>query len=542
MPLLLVTGGHPSFLKLFTGKFDEMVKVIQLPTPASQDADEHARADTQRNQRLFEWADTVLKRLRLDKAVAAARSIEQLRNVTFNPDSAEVTLAIRDALHPASGQLQEHFRGLKEGGLKLILKNRFAELKKTREATLRRRKQPDWTDQLILDKEGKIIANLANLILILREAPEWKGVLDYDEFNARVVIRKRPPWGEEMPDAPWTDHHESLARVWFQNQKISPSAGDVGRAVQAAARHNPFHPVRDYFESLVWDGVPRLDTWLVNYFHVEGSEYVRAIGPRYLISAVARIFRPGCKADYVLVLEGPQGRLKSEALRTLAKNDSWFTDRLSHVASKDAALEIAGVLIVEIAEMDALTKATSSAIKAFLTRRRDRFRPPYGKHTINLPRQCVFAATINPTAGGYLKDPTGARRFWPVACHGMIDCHGLEKVRDQLWAEAVHRFKAGAPWWLETPQLEALATVEQSARFVIDPWEERIREWLGDRNDISLSEVLEHGLEFAPEHQTQSAQKRVVGILTRMGFAKHRPRTPEGRKQRYQRDPIPIKR
>ena len=111
--------------------------------------------------------------------------------------------------------------------------------------------------------------------------------------------------------------------------------------------------------------------------------------------------------------------------------------------------------------MDALTKATSSAIKAFLTRRRDRFRPPYGKHTINLPRQCVFAATINPTAGGYLKDPTGARRFWPVACRGMIDRDGLEKVRDQLWAEAVHRFKAGAPWWLETPELEALATAEQ---------------------------------------------------------------------------------
>ena len=241
-----------------------MVKVIKLPVPASQDADDHARADTQRNQRLFDWADAVLKRLRLDKAVAAARSIEELRRVTFNADSAEVTLAIRDALHPASGHRQEHFRGLKEGGLKLILKNRFAELKKTREARLRRRKQPDWTDQLILDKDGKIIANLANLILILREAPEWKGVLGYDEFNARVVIRKRPPWGEEAADTPWTDHHESLARVWFQRKKISPSAGDVGRAVQAAARHNPFHPVRDYFDSLVWDGVPRLESWLAN--------------------------------------------------------------------------------------------------------------------------------------------------------------------------------------------------------------------------------------------------------------------------------------
>ena len=515
-------------------------KVIKLPVPASQDADEPARADTERNQRLFDWADAVLRKLGLDKAVAAARSIEELRRVIFVLDGAEVTLAIRDALHPASGHRQELFRGLTERGLKQILKNRLNDLKKTREAILRRRKpkQPDWTDQLILDKDGKIIANLANLILILREAPKWRGVLAFDEFSLHVVIRKRPPWGEEVAETPWTDHHESLARSWFQREKINAAAGDIGRAVQAAARYNCFHPVREYFDAVIWDEVPRLDAWLVTYFHAEDSEYVRAIGPRYLISSVARIYRPGCKVDYVLVLEGPQGRQKSEALRALVKNDSWFTDRLSHVASKDAALEIAGVQLIEIAEMDALTKATPSAIKSFLTRRRDRFRPPYGKHPISLPRQCVFAATINPTVGGYLKDPTGARRFWPVACRGMIDCDGLEEARDQLWAEAVHRFRTGAPWWLETPQLEALATVEQCARFVVDVWEERVREWLGDRIDVSLSEVLEGALGLTLEHQTQSAQKRVVGILTRMGFAKHRPRTREGRKQRYQRDPI----
>ena len=160
-------------------------------------------------------------------------------------------------------------------------------------------------------------------------------------------------------------------------------------------------------------------------------------------------------------------------------DDAWFTDRLSHVASKDAALEIAGVLIIEIAEMDALTRATSSAIKSFITRRHDRFRPPYGKHLTTLPRQCVFAGTINPPAEGYLQDPTGARRLWPVACHGMIDLAGLEKVRDQLWAEAVHRFKAGEPWWLETPELEALATAEQEARFVVDPWEDADRRVAG---------------------------------------------------------------
>jgi hypothetical protein len=187
-----------------------MVKVLKLPVPVSQDADEFARADTERNQQLFAWADAVLKKLRLDKAVAAAKSIEELRSVTFKADSAEVTLAIRDALHPADGQRQEHFRGLREGGLKLILKNRFAELKKTREAILRRRKQPDWTDRLILDKDGKIVANLANLILILSEAPEWKGVLGYDEFNLQVVIVKAPsPLEKTGPNTPWTDHHES---------------------------------------------------------------------------------------------------------------------------------------------------------------------------------------------------------------------------------------------------------------------------------------------------------------------------------------------
>ena len=523
-----------------------MVELIKLPVPASQDADDYARADTQRNQRLFDWADGVLKRLGLDKAVAAAKSIEELRKITLDVDSAEIALAIRDALHPASGDRQEHFRGLKEGGLKLILKNRFVELKKTGEAVLRRNRQPDWTDKLILDKDGKIVANLANVILILREAPKWKGVLGYDEFNARVVIRQRPPWGQEAPDSPWTDHHESLTRVWFQSERINPSAGDVFRAVQAAARHSSFHPVRAYFDSLVWDGVPRDDTWLIVYFHAEDSPYIRAIGPRYLISAVARIYEPGCKVDHTIVLEGPQGKQKSEGLRTLAVNDVWFTDRLSHVSSKDAAQEMAGVLIIEIAEMDALTRATASAMKSFLTRRRDRYRPTYGKHTVNLPRQCVFAGTINPPAEGYLKDSTGARRLWPVACRGMVDLAGLEVARDQLWAEAVHRFKAGAKWHLETPELEALASAEQEARFVVDDWEAPIVEWLKDRADVSVGEVLVHALGIAKERHSQSAQNRVVRILTnrRLGFSKHRPRVPGapgGRENRYWREPSPVK-
>jgi len=538
-------------------KDDDMVnKVIHLPVPTSkgatqgtasqgpQGADEYAQADTQRRQRLFDWADAVLSKLGVARAVTGARSIEELLGVIFDAESVDVILAIRDALHPANGNREEHFRGLKESNLKQILRNRFAALRKTREESLRHRKEPDWTDQLILDKDGKIVANLANLILILREQPEWKGVLGYDEFNVRVAVVKAPsPLEKTAPNTPWSDHHESQVRVWFQTRGVKPTLGDVGRAVQAAARYNPFHPVRDYFESLAWDGVPRVGSWLQTYLHVGDSEYVRAIGPRFLISAVARIYEPGCKVDHVLVLEGPQGKQKSEALRTLALKDEWFTDRLANVSGKDAMLETAGVLLVELAEMDALTRTTSSAMKAFLTRRRDRFRLPWGKHIVSQQRQCVFAATINPTVGGYLRDPTGARRFWPAACQGMIDRDGLEEVRDQLWAEAVHRFKSAAKWWLETPELEALATLEQTKRFVVDAWEQPIREWLGDRTDATVWDVLEHALGLAPEYWTQPCQKRVVAILTRMGFAQHRPRTPKGtREYRYQRDPPPKRR
>jgi Virulence-associated protein E len=354
-----------------------MPEVIRLPVLASTDADEQGQADTDRTRRLFDWVD-VLKSLGLDKAVTRATSIAELRAITLDLERAEITLAIRDALYPASGCRLGHFQGLRERGLKRILKNRFVDLKTSREAKLRRRTaktERDWTDDLILDGAGNIKPILANLVLILSKAPKWKSVLAFNEFAVCVIIRTRPPWGEEKPDTPWNDHRESLTRIWFQKEQINPAAGDVGRAVQAAAKYNSFHPVREYFDALRWDGVARLETWLISYFHAADTPYIRAIGPRYLMSAVARIYRPGCKVDHVLVLEGPQGKQKSEALRTLAINDEWFSDRLSHIASKDAALEVAGVLLIEIAEMDALTRASSSAIKSFLTRRHDRFRP-----------------------------------------------------------------------------------------------------------------------------------------------------------------------
>ena len=249
-----------------------MADIIKLPAPESS-AEERTRADAERHQRLFDWAAAVLKRIGIVEAVNAAASLLELHAIDLDINCAEIALAIQDALHPSIGQREEHFRGLKDAQLKRILENRFADLKKDRANVLRGKGQaePDWTEQLILDKHGKIVPNVANLALMLRKAPKWKGVLAYDQFAARVVIRKRPPWGNEAPDAEWNDDHETQTQAWFQKNGVSPSDRVVGKAVQRAARDNSFHPVRDYFESLVWDKTPRLETWLQTYFTVDGQ-------------------------------------------------------------------------------------------------------------------------------------------------------------------------------------------------------------------------------------------------------------------------------
>jgi putative DNA primase/helicase len=149
----------------------------------------------------------------------------------------------------------------------------------------------------------------------------WRGVFAYDVFNARVVLRKNPPWGEVKIGEWLNDHHETMSRAHLQTQGINPTVGDVGKAIQAAAKHNIVHPAREYFENLVWNGVPRSDTWLIEYFHAEDNAYIRAIGKRWLIEIVARVYQPGCQADTFPILEGSQGVFKSQALRILAIRD-----------------------------------------------------------------------------------------------------------------------------------------------------------------------------------------------------------------------------
>ena len=396
-------------------------------------------------------------------------------------------------------------------------------------------REEHWTDGLTLNKNGVPLGNLRNVLYALRHAPEWETVLTYDEFAARVITSKPPPWGGPTVDR-WADEHDVRACEWMQEQDIRAALGVVGHAIQTVARESRVHPVRNYLNALNWDGTPRINTWLTRYLGVEDTPYARAVGSRFLISAVARVFQPGCQVDHVVILEGPQGALKSTALRVLT-DAAWFTDRISKLGTKDSAMEVAGVWLIELSELDALTKVTNSAIKSFITRRRDRFRPPYGKHLAEHPRQCVFAGTINPN-GGYLNDPTGARRFWPVAC-GFIDLEALGNDRDQLWAETVVRFSASAPWWLETPALEALATAEQAARFEVDAWAETVSNWLVGRQDVSVGEVLVGALGIPQESWSQTAQNRVAKILVHAKLERYRPgKKGQVRTPRYRREAV----
>jgi predicted P-loop ATPase len=202
--------------------------------------------------------------------------------------------------------------------------------------------------------------------------------------------------------------------MWLHQQGIFVSVETTGQAIEAVAPDRSFHPVRKYLRDLQWDGKARLQSWLADFLGVDPSPYAAAVGSRWMISAVARVFVPGCKADCCLILEGEQGIRKSTALRVLAQ--PWFTDEIADLGSKDAALQTRGVWVIEIAELDSLARSDVGRIKAFMSRGSDRFRPPYGKRPIDSPRQCVFAGSVNH--GTYLRDETLLRRKAVVARFG----------------------------------------------------------------------------------------------------------------------------
>lgn len=401
----------------------------------------------------------------------------------------------------------------------------------------RSRRKADWRSLLIRGRQtkegpGEPRALLANAVTALREAPEWRGVLAFDEFSLSTVLRQPPPWGHTPIAAEWTDHEDRLAADWLQHQKIAVSVEVAGQAVQVAARDHVLHPVRDYLNGLRWDGTRRCSSWLNVYLGVEAGDYTAAVGERWLRSAVARVMKPGCQADCCLILEGSQGIKKSTALRTMA--EPWFSDEIAELGSKDSTLQTRGVWVIEIAELDAMIRTEVTRIKAFMSRPVDRFRPPYARHLIKSPRQCVFAGSVNQSV--YLRDETGARRFWPVRC-GNILVDELMRDRDQLWAEALVSYRAGEPWWLDTPALNSQAEQEQGLRYEESAWDSLILVWASDRvamgeSSVSVAEALELCIKKKASDWTKADEMRVGRCLRQAKWIHFRD-SRKGRPWRY---------
>lgn len=387
-----------------------------------------------------------------------------------------------------------------------------------------------WRERLLINQRtGEPKAVFANACAVFREHPDWKGRLAFDEFRLAVIAKGPTPICPEPINA-WTDQHDRLAAEWLQREGVLVGLDVAGAAIQTVAREGGSHPVREWLRKLQWDCTPRLDTWLTNYLGVTRSNYAAAVGRKWLIGAVARALRPGAKVDAVLILEGSQGIGKSRALRALAGAD-WFTDDLADLGTKDAALALAGVWIIELSELAAMTRAEVERVKQFISRQVDRYRPPYGARMIEQPRSCVFAGTTNATE--YLKDETGARRFWPLRC-GVIDIAGIERDREQLWAEAVERYKAGEPWWLDGDVVTEAQT-EAAARFDEDAWHETIAAWVAPRQVVSADQVLEMCLEKKRADWTPADKMRVTRTLRALGFERFQQRDGAERAWRFRR-------
>jgi predicted P-loop ATPase len=391
----------------------------------------------------------------------------------------------------------------------------------------------DWSKALLRSEGGAIKPILANAIATLREAPEWRCVLSHDVFAMTTMATAAPPWEfdpNNWTPRHWTSHDDLLTAEWLQRNGVVVTAGVAAQAVEAVARERWCHPVQDYLDSLKWDGRVRLDSWLWDFLGADDNTYNSNVGRHALIAAVARVRCPGCKVDTIPIIEGPQGLGKSSALRALF--DPWFSDDLAELGSKDAAMQTRGAWLIEISELDAMSRSETSRIKAFASRTTDRFRPPYGSRIIESPRSCVFWGTTNSDT--YLKDETGGRRFWPIKAK-KIDLKGLDKARDQLWAEAQALYARDVVWWLVNPEAKEQAKGEQLARYVGDPWDAAISSYLASINDVSIDEILVDVIHLDRSRWTQVEMNRVARCLRSIGWIRYQARTGDKRAWRYRR-------
>ena len=310
-----------------------------------------------------------------------------------------------------------------------------------------------WLKQLEYNKKGELVASLANLVLILRNDPNLQGIA-YNAFKSSAAILEPMPWRkpEEWKGPAWSDDDDASLRVYTEKVYNIWSPAKLSDALAAVSHERSFHPVREYLDGLPeWDGIPRLEELLIDCLGAEDSPYTRAVTKKTFTAAVARVMNPGCKFDCMLVLCGPQGIGKSTIFQKLG--GKWFTDSLSMNDMKDktAAEKLQGSWILEVGELAGIKKAEVEAVKSFLSRQTDKYRPAFGRRTAEYPRQCIIVGSTNADMG-FLRDSTGNRRFWPVQVRGVGPDRAPWALDDytvgQVWAEALETWKAGEELFL----------------------------------------------------------------------------------------------
>jgi predicted P-loop ATPase len=372
-----------------------------------------------------------------------------------------------------------------------------------------------WLAQCI-SENGKALPIVTNALVALRREGSISDAFAYDEMQRCVMLMHEIGQPLAPLDVrPVGDEDITVLTEFLQKAGIRRIGRDIVRdAVTVRARERSYHPIGEWLRGLLWDGQKRANVWMTTRLGAELNSYTQAIGQMFLISLVARIFEPGCKVDYMPVLEGPQGAMKSSACAVLG--GEFFSDNLPEIGEgKDVSQHLRGKWLIEISEMHAMSRVESAQLKAFITRQVERYRPSYGRMEVTEPRQCVFVGTTNKDA--YLRDETGGRRFWPVKV-GKIDVDGLAADRNQLFAEAVHLYHSGEPWWPHRDFEREHIAPQQEARYETDVWQDVIEAYLARQTQVTVGQVAKEALLIESAKIGTADQRRISAIMERLNW------------------------
>lgn len=366
------------------------------------------------------------------------------------------------------------------------------------------------------------MGDFANVFIAFEHHPELQGLVRFNELAVRIELQRPPPWRTLTRGIEWGDDDDvDLSNLLQRDHVPVNSERTVARVVHSVACKNSFHPVRDWLRTLTWDGEPRIREVMIEVLGAAGNgDYLGGVLTRFLISAVARAMKPGCKCDTMLVLVGAQGAGKSTFAQVLGA--PWTVESNSTFGTKDSIQELEGAWMIEVGELSSLTRSRIEVMNHFVSRVADHYRKSYGRWVVDQLRSCVFVGTTNEFK--FLRDYTGNRRFWPIVC-GDIDLKLLKDNRAQLWAEAVALYDAGEQWHL-TKAEEKLAKEVQENHRAVSELEEDVRAWLDQclvatPAPITCTTVSDVFDAIAGEHERHTLNARRQ-VETAIGYAMRR--------------------